>query len=877
MHALRLLTALALVLCMRVAHGAEADASFGRGGIAISGNTLAVAGDRETAAPEVYVFKRSSPAAPWVLAQRVEAPVDARLAKAIALSQTHLLIGDSISDKVYAFRRASGSEKFVANGVLQSNVGAYGASLAILETATGATLVVGDPLRIGNSSGDGGIDLWEALPSGVWAKTTQFTATAQGEFGESVALAAAVGGGYDVFVGEPEATTSNGGPVVVKGRVRHLRWTGTEWQERAQIPAPTAGGLSQAGYFGGSVAFANGTLFVTETGLDTNGASDRGGVHVYTFGGLPASWQHRDLLPHAGDPGSERPNARWGTSMAVATLPGSSQLLLALMDVGHPLTEIETQHTAVYQGTGGSWSLAHSFEDAPPNDSSGGSVAVSSTDVITEARYADGRFVDQGRVDVLARQVNPSNGAVTYEPKPSLYGYAPPELTPAAASLTLLEDSFTTLDFTLFDADSPLEELTLPAPSTDRAVLFPKLSVAGVGSQRILRIEPGSDLNGSGIVILSASDLEGTKGAASIPVTVIAVNDSPSFELQANPVQLPFASVQQVNDMLHSFSGGPADESSQILLTVQSPVSDPNDVVKDVPRLDDVRLVRDQSGVSADLFYELTGNEGTAQVTVRAFDSGGTANGGENSALGTFQIVVGRPEINLALTNGKGAVENGQAVPYALTVTNAGPLSARVEVSLQASNLQIEGNSLLTLDVPAQSSRTLGLTAIVTGVPGETARLTASAVASPADGNPANNTVTDEDAIVAFAPVDNVNLDLQITNLVATVRAGEESVYLLTVTNSGQLAATEVKVSLIPTNVTIVSSALELTTGFALGARESRVFQIGTTVTGDVGATASISAQATSVPADPDTANNAASDLDLIEGGGAMLRDGFEG
>jgi large repetitive protein len=151
-----------------------------------------------------------------------------------------------------------------------------------------------------------------------------------------------------------------------------------------------------------------------------------------------------------------------------------------------------------------------------------------------------------------------------------------------------------------------------------------------------LTYTPAADANGVATVTVRAVDDGGTAdggsdtgSAATFTITIDPVNDAPSFAAGGNQVSVLGASAT-VPGWATGISAGPADEASQSvsfsvsvdnpgLFTVQPTVA-PNGTL----RYDAVLL-----GI------------GTATVTVRAVDNGGTANGGsDTSAAQTFTITV---------------------------------------------------------------------------------------------------------------------------------------------------------------------------------------------------------------------------------------------
>src|SRR5205823_7997739 len=117
---------------------------------------------------------------------------------------------------------------------------------------------------------------------------------------------------------------------------------------------------------------------------------------------------------------------------------------------------------------------------------------------------------------------------------------------------------------------------------------------------------------------------------ATSTVTVLSVNDVPSFTKGPDQTVLEDAVAQTVNNWATSISPGPGDESTQ---TVTFIVSNNNNA-----------LFQNQPALSSTgtLTYRPAANaNGVATVTVQVQDSGGTANGGINtSAPQTFTITV---------------------------------------------------------------------------------------------------------------------------------------------------------------------------------------------------------------------------------------------
>lgn len=141
---------------------------------------------------------------------------------------------------------------------------------------------------------------------------------------------------------------------------------------------------------------------------------------------------------------------------------------------------------------------------------------------------------------------------------------------------------------------------------------------------------PTANLNGADSFTFKAYDGSLYSGNATISVTITAVNDTPSFTKGGNQSVSEDAGAQSVDSWATSISPGPSDESSQ---TLTFNVSNDNNA-----------LFSAQPAVASNgtLTYTPASNaNGSATVTLSLQDSGGTANGGDDTADSqTFTITV---------------------------------------------------------------------------------------------------------------------------------------------------------------------------------------------------------------------------------------------
>jgi hypothetical protein len=174
--------------------------------------------------------------------------------------------------------------------------------------------------------------------------------------------------------------------------------------------------------------------------------------------------------------------------------------------------------------------------------------------------------------------------------------------------------------------------------TNDNNNLFTSGGQPSVAPDGTLTYTPAADKNGSATVTIKAKDSGGTANGGqdesaeeTFTVTINAVNDAPSFQKDANETVNEDAGAQAVNGWASDISAGRADENGQQLTFEVT--SDTNlFTAGGQPAID----------ASGKLTYEAAPNaNGSATVTVKAHDDGGTLNGGtDTSAEQIFTIKV---------------------------------------------------------------------------------------------------------------------------------------------------------------------------------------------------------------------------------------------
>jgi uncharacterized repeat protein (TIGR01451 family) len=172
--------------------------------------------------------------------------------------------------------------------------------------------------------------------------------------------------------------------------------------------------------------------------------------------------------------------------------------------------------------------------------------------------------------------------------------------------------------------------------STDNDGLF---SIApAIAADGTLSFTPAPNANGIANIQVILADDAGTERegidrgpAQTFTITILAANDPPSFQVGATQLVAEDSGPKTVPGFVHTISPGPPDESDQIVSFFVS---------SDNPALFSAQPAVSSSGTLA--FAPASNANGSATVTIRAQDSGGTSNNGsDSSAAQVFVIEVG--------------------------------------------------------------------------------------------------------------------------------------------------------------------------------------------------------------------------------------------
>lgn len=254
-----------------------------------------------------------------------------------------------------------------------------------------------------------------------------------------------------------------------------------------------------------------------------------------------------------------------------------------------------------------------------------------------------------------------------------------------------------------------------------------------IGPTGTLTYTPATNANGSATITLKITDNGGTTGGGvdesatqTFDINVTAVNDVPSFTKGSDQNVNEDAGPQTAAGWATSISAGPADESTQTLTFA-------------ITANTNAGLFSAGPAVAAngDLTYTPAANaNGTATITLRISDNGGTANSGfDTSATQTFVIMVGAVNDPPSFTKGVDQTVNEDAVPQSVpgwaTAISAGPadeagqtltfvITANTNAGLFSAGPAVSSTGTLTYTLVANANGTAAITLKLTDSGGGT-------------------------------------------------------------------------------------------------------------------------------------------------------------
>lgn len=221
-----------------------------------------------------------------------------------------------------------------------------------------------------------------------------------------------------------------------------------------------------------------------------------------------------------------------------------------------------------------------------------------------------------------------------------------------------------------------------------------------------LTYTPAAEQFGTATITVTVTDNGGNlNGGVSVlvrtfTVTINSVNDAPTLDLIADPAPISEdAGLQTIN--LTGITAGPPNESSQSLTVT---------AVSSVPGLiPNPTVTYTSPNATGTLTYTPVANmSGTAVITVTVTDNGGIANGGINTFVRTFNVVVNpvndTPTLN-PIPNPAAILEDAVTQTVNLTGITAGPLESQaLEVTATSSNTALIPNGNISVNYTSPNS-----------------------------------------------------------------------------------------------------------------------------------------------------------------------------
>ena len=287
---------------------------------------------------------------------------------------------------------------------------------------------------------------------------------------------------------------------------------------------------------------------------------------------------------------------------------------------------------------------------------------------------------------------------------PSLPSGVPPLVTcntpPVANDTSATTNEDTTVTITLSGSDADGDSLTFTIVSgPSNGVLGPVISTGPTTAT--VNYTPNLNFNGTDSFVFQANDGNGGTDTATATITVIAVNDPPTFQIGPTINVLEDSGPQTFASWVTAISPGPADESGQTVTFSTSNSSPPT------------FSAQPSVASSGTLTFTPAPNaNGGVAVTVTAQDNGGTANGGNDTSApqnSNINVIAVNDEPSFA--KGPDQTVNEDAGPQTVsgwaTAITAGPNEGGQALTFVTSN---NNNSLFSAQPAVAPDGTLTYT-----------------------------------------------------------------------------------------------------------------------------------------------------------------------
>jgi hypothetical protein len=255
------------------------------------------------------------------------------------------------------------------------------------------------------------------------------------------------------------------------------------------------------------------------------------------------------------------------------------------------------------------------------------------------------------------------------------------------------------------------QTLSFLVSNTNNSLFSVQPSIDSTGK---LTYTPAANANGTATVTVQLQDNGGTANGGvdtsapqTFTINITAVNQAPSFTKGANQTVNEDSGAQTVNNWATNLSAGP-NEASQTLSFLVS--NNNNALFSTQPSLDSTGRLTYTPAANAN---------GTATVTVQIKDSGGTANGGQDtSAAQSFTITVNPvndpPVVNLTSTSQ--SILSSNSLISGITVSDIDAGTSPVSVTLRVNSGSLNVATTPNVIIGTNSSSTVTLTGSISAI-----------------------------------------------------------------------------------------------------------------------------------------------------------------
>ena len=266
--------------------------------------------------------------------------------------------------------------------------------------------------------------------------------------------------------------------------------------------------------------------------------------------------------------------------------------------------------------------------------------------------------------------------------------------TPFAAVSVPEDGTSGSIPFTITTPGVSPTAVVVTATSSNPAVVANSgVTFAGSGANRFVQIVPLANVSGTTTLTLSMT-VAGNTVTTDIPVTIVALNDAPSFTKGPDITLAEDTGAQTFGAWATAASVGPANESTQVLSYIVTAANQTFFTVQ--PAI---------SPAGTLTFTPAANASGSTTISVILTDDGGAIGGGNNASLAqTFQVTLSPINDAPSFTSGPSLTVNedapSQTVAWATNVS-AGPVS---EIGQTLSFIVTNNNNALFLTQPSISS-----------------------------------------------------------------------------------------------------------------------------------------------------------------------------